>query len=81
MYLKKNNIVSLARHELLLMQLLVKKSEQICTNDDIMQEFYAYDINIYEKSIRNLIFKLRKKLPDNLINSIYGMGYKLTPPY
>jgi len=73
------NMVNLTRHELLLMQLLVEKSEQVCTNDDIMQEFYAYDIDIYEKSVRNLVFKLRKKLPEKLISSIYGMGYMLTP--
>ncbi len=45
----------------------------------IMQEFYANDIDIYEKSIRNLVFKLRKKLPEKMISSIYGMGYILTP--
>jgi len=73
-----NNMVDLTRHELLLMQLLVEKSEQVCTNDDITQRFYAYDIDIYEKSIRNLVFKLRKKLPEKLISSIYGMGYMLT---
>ncbi len=73
------NMVDLTHHELLLMQLLVKKSEQVCTNDDIMQEFYAYNIDIYEKSIRNLVFKLRKKLPEKLISSIYGRGYMLTP--
>jgi len=76
-----NNTISLTRHELLLMQLLVQKEEQICTNDDIMQNFYNNGIDISEKSIRNLVFKLRKKLPENVINSIYGMGYKFTPPF
>jgi len=73
------NVVDLTRHELLLMQLLTVKSEQVCTNDDIIQEFYAHDIDIYENNIRNLVFKLRKKLPDKLIGSIYGVGYMLTP--
>jgi len=80
MLLKQDdNIVDLTRHELLLIQLLVKKSEQVCTNDEIMQDFYNNGIDISENSIRNLIFKLRKKLPDGVINSIYGMGYKITP--
>ncbi len=61
------------------MQLLVEKSEQVCTNDDITQRFYAYDIDIYEKSIRNLVFKLRKKLPEKMLRSVYGMGYMLVP--
>ncbi len=74
-----NNTVDLTRHELLLMQLLVQKGEQVCTNSDIMQDFYDNGIDIGEKSIRNMVFKLRKKLPEKLISSIYGMGYKLTP--
>jgi len=74
-----NNTIDLTRHELLLMQLFVQKNEQVCTNNDIMQNFYDNDIDINEKNIRNLVFKLRKKLPDSAINSIYGMGYKFTP--
>ncbi len=74
-----DNTVDLTRYELLLMQLLVQKGEQACTNDDIMQEFYNNDIDISEKSIRNLVFKLRKKLPDSAISSIYGVGYKFMP--
>jgi len=78
--LKQNEVtVDLTRHELLLMQLLVLKEAQICTNEDIMQDFYAKGVDINEKSIRNLVFKLRKKLPEKVIGSIYGMGYKFTP--
>ncbi len=71
--------VALTRHEILLMQLLVEKAEQVCTGDDIMQHFYLQGIDLSEKSIRNLVFKLRKKLPSSAIGSIYGMGYKLIP--
>lgn len=71
--------IELTQHEIILMRLLVKKNHQICTNDDIIEEFYANNVDISHKNIRNLIFKLRKKLPRNLINSIYGMGYKFTP--
>ena len=78
--LKQDDItIELTRHELLLMQLFVRKEEQVCTNDDIMQDFYANGVDINEKSIRNLVFKLRKKLPEKVIGSIYGMGYKFTP--
>ena len=70
--------VSLTRHEILLMQLMSEKIEKICTNDDIMHYFYLKGVDLDEKNIRNLIFKLRKKLPNSAVNSIYGMGYKLT---
>ena len=76
--LKHDNVtVDLTRHELLLLQFFVTRSELVCTNIDITQEFYAYNIDVSEKSIRNLVFKLRKKLPENTIESIYGVGYKL----
>ncbi len=75
----ENTMIDLTRHELLLMQLLVEKNEQVCSNDDIMQNFYNNGIDISEKSIRNMVFKLRKKLPDSAISSIYGVGYKFTP--
>jgi len=72
------NIIAMTRHELLLMQLMVRKKEQICTNEDILNDFYTNNVDISEASIRNMVFKLRKKLPKTAISSIYGMGYKLT---
>ncbi len=76
---KNGSDVELTRYELRLLQLFLRKAEQICTNADIMQDFYENDIDISEKNIRNLVFKLRKKLPEQLINSLYGLGYKFTP--
>ncbi len=77
--LQRDNLpVTLTKHEILLMQLLVEKEEQVCTNDDIIQHFYIQGVELDEKNIRNLVFKLRKKLPKKAVSSIYGMGYKLT---
>jgi DNA-binding response OmpR family regulator len=73
--------VALTRHEILLMQLFVEKEGQICTNDDIIHYFYRQGVDLDEKNIRNLVFKLRKKLPSSAVSSIYGMGYKLTQSY
>ena len=71
-----NQLVELTRHELYLLQLLVN-TKHIISNEDIIQNFYSNSVDISENSIRNLVFKLRKKLPDNIISSVYGMGYKL----
>jgi len=76
--LNDNKCVDLTSHELVLLEYLVKKQDQICTNDDIVYEFYAQNIDISDKNIRNLVFKLRKKLPNNVITSIYAMGYKFS---
>ena len=71
--------VSLTRHEGIIMQLFVEKSEEVCTSDEIMHYFYLKGIDLDEKNIRNLVFKVRKKLPKRAIESIYGLGYKLMP--
>ena len=71
--------VALTRHEGIVIQLFVEKAEQVCTADEMMHYFYLQGIDLDEKNIRNLVFKLRKKLPKRAIESIYGLGYKLIP--
>jgi len=77
--LRERYPIALTRHEIILMKLLVDQAEQICSNDAMLHHFYIQGIDLDEKNIRNLVFKLRKKLPSRAIESIYGMGYKLVP--
>ncbi len=70
--------VELTKYELILLQLFIEKSEQICSTGEILYYFNDHQIEMSEKNIRNLVSKLRKKLPSNLISNIYGMGYKFT---
>ena len=75
--LKKDNLlVSLTKHEILLLKLFINKEEEVCTNAIIMDMFYDNSIDINENNIRNLVFKLRKKIPKKCVSSIYGLGYK-----
>lgn len=74
---KDDMTVELSRHELFLLQSLIDKREQICTNDEILSVFYTNGIDLDEKNIRNLVYKLRKKLPEKMIISCYGLGYKM----
>jgi len=75
----QDRVVKLSRSMLLLMQLMIDKSRCICTNEDIVRHFYEHNIYISEDSIRNLIYRLRKRLPKDIIESCYGIGYKITP--
>lgn len=75
---KDDQAVELTKYELILLQLFMEKAELICTAEDILYCFDTYQIEMSEKNIRNLVSKLRKKLPSDLISNIYGMGYKLT---
>lgn len=77
--LKKDDLlISLTRHEIFLLKLLIDKEEEVCTNEIIMGMFYDNSIDIGEHNIRNLVFKLRKKMPEKCISSVYGLGYKFT---
>ncbi len=64
-------------HELLLLQYLVKSGGMVCTVQGIIEFFYANGIEIGEKSIRNLILKLRQKTGKECIENVYGLGYRL----
>ncbi len=69
--------IELTKNELLVMGLLVSKVDYVCSIEEIMDYFYNYGIDINSESIRNMMSRLRKKLPKELINNVYGLGYKL----
>ncbi|SFV57907.1 two component transcriptional regulator, winged helix family [hydrothermal vent metagenome] len=74
---KNGSEIILTRHELILMLLLSKRVNSISTNEMIIDHFYDYGIHISEDNVRKLIFKFRKKIPKKMIETIYGIGYKL----
>ena len=76
--MRNTQIIALTKHELLLLQCMLRNKENICTNKIIIEDFYNNDIDMSENNIRNLVFKLRKKMPKNSIVSMYGLGYKFT---
>ena len=79
--LKSNDIsVELTKQELFLLRFFFNKVEHVCSSQNIIDYFYGQNIEISEKNIRNLVFKLRKKIPEKCIVNIYGLGYKFTLP-
>ncbi|MDD5052080.1 MAG: response regulator transcription factor [Sulfuricurvum sp.] len=71
-------IVALTKYEILLMELLIKKFEQVCSTDEILSHFYLNNIDVSSDNLRGMMMRLRKKLPDKTLTSIYGMGYRLS---
>jgi DNA-binding response OmpR family regulator len=71
-------MVELSRYEMLLLDMLIFKREQVCTSSEIVQFFYDNNIEIQEMNIRSLISRVRKKLPKYMIKSIYKIGYIFT---
>jgi DNA-binding response OmpR family regulator len=75
---KDESSVELTRYELLFLKYFILRQNQICKSDEISHYFYNENIELSERSVRNTIFTLRKKLDARMITSVYGMGYRFT---
>lgn len=69
----------LTRRETLFLDLLIKKNGIPSSDQDILEHVWSdkFDNEVANTSIRTLVKNLRKKVPDGLIKSQYGMGYKI----
>ena len=50
---------------------------KVTTYDDILYEAWEDFENSNKKILKTMMTNLRKKLPDKLIDNIYGIGYKI----
>lgn len=75
----KNEIFKLTKKELLFFEILLKYREKTHTVQEIMNFLWADDQNNTPdiKNLKNLISRLRKKLPTLDIENIYGFGYRI----
>ncbi len=80
MFFNKSKIVDLTKNERILFELLLNKKNQIVKPSDISSYVWdeALSNNVNDASIRNLVKRLRRKLPVDIIQSIYGSGYLLS---
>ncbi len=71
--------IELTRHQGLLVDILVQQKNQIVPGIDIffhVQEDYTLEYN--SAAVRNLVKKIRKIFPEEMIKNVYGSGYSLT---
>lgn len=74
----KNSKIKLTKKEMLFIELLIKSKERVIPYDDIYYCLWDTDINTAStKTLNPLISRLKKKLPIPIIESIYGIGYRL----
>ena len=75
----KEQQVVLTKREQRLFELFVEKAGMACSDDEIFFHVWEDDFSktITNASIRTLIKNLRKKLPKELIENQYGVGYKI----
>jgi len=73
-----NAIVKLTKKEYELMKLFIKNGSKITLFDEIYSKLWTYEPHIAsQESLKPLISRLRKKIPGNTIENIYGLGYKI----
>jgi len=75
--LENDKMIYLTKYEIIFMQLLSSKIGKIYSNEDIAKKYEEVQENLDIQNIRKLVSKLRKKLPTNSLESIYGVGYRI----
>jgi DNA-binding response OmpR family regulator len=75
--LKNKENVYLTKYELIFLQQLLQQPGKIYPNNEIVSNFSNLNEELSIQNIRKLVSKLRKKLPNECIESIYGIGYKI----
>lgn len=75
------SMVTLTKYEILFLQLLSDNIGKIYSNEDITAYYSSLSESLDIINVRKLVSKLRKKLPENCIESIYGIGYRIVPHF
>jgi len=68
--------VKLTKNELLFVDLLAFNTSRVVTYEEIEAQVWPYE-GMSSDAIRSLVRALRKKLPDDALDNISGVGYKL----
>ena len=71
------NRIKLTKNEIRLLSLFIVNKNKTLDSIDIFNNIWEFNKEYKTESIRTLVKKLRKKLPYNSIENIYGGGYKL----
>ena len=72
-----NRIVELTNKEKILLGLLFSHKNRVFTYDEISEYVWGYDDSITLNGLKNIVKRLRKKLPEDTILNIFNEGYKI----
>jgi len=60
-----------------LIKLFLENKNKVFTRDDILNQIWGYDFFGNDKIVNNHIMRIRKKLGENFIATVRGVGYKI----
>ena len=70
----------LTSHEYRVLAYLMHHQDQVVSRSDLIEHIYAQDFDRDSNTVEVFIGRLRKKLPANLIETVRGLGDRLTAP-
>ncbi len=73
----EDNFIKLANQEILFVELMIKNIDKIVTKDMIERAVWQEKV-MSESALKNLLFRLRKKMGYDFITTVQCLGYKLT---
>lgn len=72
--------LSLTSHEFRVLAYLLHHAGEIVSRTELTEHIYAQDYDRDSNTIEVFVARLRKKLPPGLIETVRGLGYRLTCP-
>jgi len=77
--LKHNNkSIELTNKERIFLKLLFSHKHRVFTYDEIFEYVWDFEEEIGQNSLKNMVKRLRKKLPEDTIVNIFNEGYKIS---
>ena len=73
--------LSLTSHEFRVLAYLIHHAGEIVSRTELTEHIYAQDYDRDSNTIEVFVARLRKKLPPGLIETVRGLGYRLTCPH
>lgn len=71
--------VSLTSHEYKVLEMLMRHTGQVISRTALTEHIYAQDFDRDSNTIDVFVARLRKKLPPGAIETVRGLGYRLSP--
>jgi DNA-binding response OmpR family regulator len=71
--------VSLTHREFWVLEVLVRKKNKIVSRAEIEDALYGWGDEVESNAVEVYIHKLRRKFSPDLIHTIRGVGYQLSP--
>ncbi|MGD9958248.1 response regulator transcription factor [Nocardioides sp.] len=72
-----DRLVDLSQREFLLMQHLMRRSNQVCSREELLSEVWGYSFDPATNVVDVCVGRLRQKLRSNRIHTVRNVGYEL----